>query len=77
MFEETEALLRRLGPAEPDEGSIAHCVVELGDSDQRLVETEVTYHYRGNQIIDALVALAWVLTGEPIINLPEDDFKYL
>ena len=62
---------------EPDELTIAHCVIELGACGPKLLEAEVAYQYRGNTIMESLTALARKLTGAPIPGIPEDGFKYL
>lgn len=70
-------LIEARDPANPDEGTIAHCVFQLDQGSIDLLEMEVAYPYRGNHIMEALIALSWKLTDLPMADLSEDALKYL
>ena len=60
-----------------DAGTIGHCVLSLDSGNIDILEMEVAYAYRGNYIMEALIALSWKLTDIPVTDLSEDAFKYL
>lgn len=70
-------LIEARDPDEPAEGTIAHCVLGLDQGNVDLLEMEVAYPYRGNNIMQSLLALSWRLTDTPMPDLPEKAFKYL
>jgi hypothetical protein len=70
-------LIEARDPTDLEEGTIAHCVLQLDKGSVEIVEVDVAYPYRGNHIMEALVALAWRLAGDPKDDLSEDAFKYL
>lgn len=70
-------LIEARDPTDLDEGTIAHCALCLDQRSIDLLEMEVAYPYRGNNIMEALIALSCKLTDLPFTDLSEDAFKYL
>lgn len=57
---------------QPKVCKIAHCVLRLSGDRLDLIEADVLYAYRDDEIIEALVALAGRFTGEPMADVPQE-----
>ena len=64
-------------PQDLADGTIAHMVLSVDQGQASILEAEVDYGYRYNRIADAMFALGWKLTGDPMDYVPIDAFKRL